>query len=98
MFILEIKDEAYVINFDEYKSIGTNWKAIDANGNNVTYSDRFGVEYIPKEVKKFIGNKKITANIYQIQAYNSKMCEYFCNGFIDFIVKAKRLLYQFILP
>ena len=25
--------------------------------NNVNYFDSFGVEHIPKEVKKFIGNK-----------------------------------------
>ena len=28
------------------------------NAENVTYFDSFGVEYIPKETKKFIGNKK----------------------------------------
>ena len=26
------------------------------NGGNVTYTDSFRVEYIPKEIKKFIGN------------------------------------------
>ena len=70
----EIKDGAHVINFDQYKSIGSNWKAMNANGSNVIYFDSFEVEYIPKEVNKFIGNKKVTASIYQIQAYNLKMC------------------------
>ena len=38
----------YVINLDEYKSIGTHWIAFYVNDNNVTYSDSFGVEQIPK--------------------------------------------------
>ena len=28
------KDRAYVINLDEYKSIGTHWIALYVNGNN----------------------------------------------------------------
>ena len=61
------------------------------NDKKVTYFDSFGVEYIPKEIKKFIGNKNIT-NIYRIQAYDSIMCGYFCIGFINFILKGKSLL------
>ena len=49
------------------------------NSDNVTYFDSFGVERIPKEIRKFIKNK----NIYRIQAYHSIMCGYFCIGFID---------------
>ena len=30
--------------------------------------------------------------IYRIQAYDSTMCGYFCNGFIDFMLKGKSLL------
>ena len=30
----KIKDEIYVINLDEYKSIGTPWIALYVNGNN----------------------------------------------------------------
>ena len=62
------------------------------NDNNVTYFDSFGVEHIPKEIKKFIGNKNIITNIYGIQAYDSIMCGYFCIGFIDFMLKGKSLL------
>ena len=62
------------------------------NDNNVTYFGSFGVEHIPKETKKFIGNKNITTNIYRIQAYGSMMCVYFCIGFIDFILKDKNLV------
>ena len=36
----KVKDGAYVINLDEYKSIRTHW----------IYFDSFGVEHIPKEI------------------------------------------------
>ena len=62
------------------------------NGDNVTYFDSFGVVHIAKEIKKFIGNKKIITNIYYIQAYDSVMCRYFCLGFINFVLKGKSLL------
>ena len=50
--------------------------------NYVTYFDSFEVEYIPKEVKKVIGNKNSKAGIFRIQAYDSIMCGYFCIGFM----------------
>ena len=56
---------------------------------NVTYFDSFGVEHIPKEIEIFIGNKNITTNIYEIQAYNSILRGYFCIRFIDFMLKNK---------
>ena len=62
------------------------------NGDNVIYFDSFGVEHIPKEVKKFIGNKNITTNIFRVQAYDSIMHGYFCIGFIDFMLKSRSLL------
>ena len=46
----KIKDGAYVINLDEYKSIGTQWIASYVNAENVTYFDRVEVEHIPKEI------------------------------------------------
>ena len=49
------------------------------------------VEYIPKEIEKFIGNKNIT-NIYRIQTFDPIMCGYFGIGFIDFMVNGKSLL------
>ena len=88
----EINGEAYVINLNEYKSIVTHWIALYVNGDDVTYFDSFGVEYIPEEIKKFIGNKNIITNIYKIQAYKSMISGYFCIGFIEFMLKAKRLL------
>ena len=41
------------------------------NDNKTTYLDRFGTEYIPKEIKKFIGNKNSATNVYQIQTFDS---------------------------
>ena len=53
------------------------------------YFDSFGVEHIPKEIKKFIGNKNITTYICRVQAYDSIMCRYFCIIFINFMLKGK---------
>ena len=61
----KIKEEAYVINLDEFKSIGTHWIALYVNRINTTYFDTFGVEHILKEIKKSIGNKNIITNIYR---------------------------------
>ena len=36
--------------------MGRYWIALCVNGHNVTDFDSFGVEYIPKEIKKFVGN------------------------------------------
>ena len=44
------------------------------------------------EIKKFKGNESITANIYKIKAYDTIMCEYFCTGFIVFMLKGKSSL------
>ena len=86
---LKKKDRAYKINFVGYESIGTHWIALYVNAENVTYFDSFGVEYIPKEIRKFIDNKKIAISIYRIQAYNSIMCGYFWIGLIDFMLKGE---------
>ena len=62
------------------------------NNNNVIYFNSFGVEHIPNKIKAFINNnKKITTNIFRIQACDSIMCGYFCIGFIDFMLKGKTL-------
>ena len=49
---------AYVMNLDEYKSLGTNWIVLYVNGDNVTYVDSFGVEYIPTEIKNIQRQEK----------------------------------------
>ena len=63
----KIKGGAYEINLDEYKSMGTHWTDLYVNGNNKIYFDSLGVESIPKEIKKIIGNKYIITNIYRVQ-------------------------------
>ena len=57
--------------------------------NCLLYS--FGVEHIPEEIKKFIGNRNIKANIFRVQANNSVTCGYFCIEFIDFMLAGKNL-------
>ena len=69
--ICPIRDGAYVINLDEYSDIGTHWIALFVNNKTVTYFDSFGIEHIPKEVQKIIGNRNIISNIYRIQNYDS---------------------------
>ena len=68
-----------------------------ALNNNVTYSDSFSVEHIPKEIKIFIDKFIVVANIFRIKANDSVMCGYFCIGFIDFMLKGKTLT-EFINP
>ena len=89
----KIKDEAYIINLDEYSDIRTHWVALWVNDNdNITYFDSFRVEHIPKEIKTFVNNNKnIKTNIFRIQTYDSIMCGYFHIGFIDFMLKGKTL-------
>ena len=87
------KDGAYIINLDEYSDIGTRWVALYVQNNDITYFASFGVEHIPKEIKKFInGSSSITTNIFTIQAYDLIMSGYFCIGFIDFMLKGTTLL------
>ena len=62
------------------------------NGDNVTDFDNAGVEYIPKEIKRFICNKNIITNICRIVANDSIICEYFCIESTDFMLKGKTLL------
>ena len=59
--------------------------------DEIIYFDSFGVEDIPKEIKKFISHKNIKTNIYRVQANDSIMCGYFCIGFIDFTLEGKTL-------
>ena len=66
----KIKDGAYVINLDEYSNFGTHWISLYVNNKTVTYFDSFGVDHIPKEIKKVFNNKKIIANVFRPQAYD----------------------------
>ena len=87
----KIKGGAYIINLDEYESIGTHWIALYANAKNLTYFDSFEVEHIPKENQKFVGNKNVVTKLYRVQACDSIKCAYFCIGFIDFMLKNRSL-------
>ena len=61
----KIKDGAYVVNLDEYADTGTHWIALFCKKYEVIYFDSFGVEHISNEIKEFIGNKNIKANIFE---------------------------------
>ena len=87
----KIKDGAYVINLDEYEDVGTHWIAFFCNRNEIVFFDIFGVEHIPEEIKEFVANKNIKANIFRVQENDSVMCGYFCIGFIDFMLADKKL-------
>ena len=69
-----IENVAYVINLDEYADVGTHWTALYIKNNEVIYFDSFGVEHVPKEIKRFIGHKNTKASIFRIQVDNSIMC------------------------
>ena len=87
----KIKDGAYVINLDGCADVGTHWIALFCDRNEIVYFDSFVVEHIPKEIKEFVENKNIKANIFRVQANDSVMCGYFCIGFIDFMLAGKKL-------
>ena len=87
-----IENGACVINLDEYAHVGTYWIPLCVKSNEVIYFDSFGVENVPKEIKRFIGHKNAKTNIFRIQADNSIMCGYFCIGFIDFMFAGRSLI------
>ena len=66
----------YIVNLDGCKSMGIHWIILYVNDNNVIYFDSFRVEHIPKEIKKFIGNKNIITNNYRLESYDSKILGY----------------------
>ena len=84
-----MKDGAYVINLDENKSIKIQWISLYVNGDNVTYFDSFGVLHILKQIKKLIGNKNTTTNIYRIQANNTITCGSFSSYLLILCKKVK---------
>ena len=73
------------------------WVALYVNGDNATYFDTFGVEYISKESKKIMKIKIIKGNIYRIWANSSIIYRCFCIGFID-IVLGSFFHYSFYFP
>ena len=87
-----IKDGAYVINLNEYANIRTNRTALYVSNNDAIYFKSFGVEHVPKEIEKFIGNKSIQTIIHRTQANNSIRYKYFCIVFIDCMLAGKNLI------
>ena len=78
---------AYVIKLDEYADTGTHWIALFCKKTKLFIL----IVSVLKEIKEFIGNKNIKANIFRVQANSSVMCGYFCIGFIDFMFAGKKL-------
>ena len=74
----KIKDGTYVTNLDEYADISTHWIALYLSDSTKTRFDSFSVEQIPHEIKNFIKESKITANIFRIQAYDSVIYGFLC--------------------
>ena len=69
------------------------WMVITNYVNGYNKFDSFGVEQIPKEIKKSVWNKNIITNIYRLQAYYSMIYGHFCIAFIDFMLKDESLLH-----
>ena len=88
----KIKDGAYVINLDKHEDFGTHWTALYIPNEDAIYFDSFGVEHVPEEIEKIIGNKNTVTNIFRIQENNSIICGYFCIGFTDFMFVGKTLI------
>ena len=87
----KIKDATYLINLDEYAYVGTHGVSSFCRRSEIVYFDSFAFEHVPEEIKKFIGNKNIKANIFRVKANNSIMYGYFCIRSIDFMLAGKKL-------
>ena len=88
----KIKEGVYLINLDEYADGGTHWIVLFCRNTGIVYFDVVSVEHVPEEIKEFIGNKNVKANVFRVQASNSIMCGYFCNGVINFMFAGKKLI------
>ena len=86
-----MKDLAYAINLDKYGDVRKHWITLFFNKNEIVYFNSFGVEHAPAEIKEFVGNKSIIANIFRVQANDSVMCGRFCIGFINFMLAGQQL-------
>ena len=87
----KIKNGVYVINLDECENTSTHWVSLFVQTKYTVYFDSFCIEHIPKEINKFINND-IKSNIFRIQAFDSRMCGYFCIEFINYMLKGTTLL------
>ena len=69
--------------------VGRHWIALFCNRSEIVYFNSFGIEHVPEEIKEFVENENIIANIFRVQENNSVLCGYFCIGFIDFMLAFK---------
>ena len=96
-----IKNGGYIINLQDEIGPGTHWVALfvednlvnskNNKNNSVIYFDSYGVEYLPVQILKFIGNKPIKSSYFRIQSYDSVMCGFFCILFLRFMFLNKTL-------
>ena len=88
----KIKDGAYVMNLNEQQMQAHIGLLYFVTKVKLFNCEIFGVEHVPEEIKEFVGNKSIIANIFRVQASNSVMCGYFSKGFIDFMLAGKKFI------
>ena len=62
--IICLKNEAYIINLDEYPDVNIHWIALFCDRMKLVYFDSFSVEHVPEEIKKFIRDENIIANFF----------------------------------
>ena len=62
------KNDAYVLNLDEYAYVSTHRIALFCKKTEIAYFDSFGVEHVSEKIKEFIGNKSIKANTFRAQS------------------------------
>ena len=53
-----MRDETYIINLEEYESLGTHWVALYVMAEIVTYFDSFVVEHIPNNIQQIFTEYK----------------------------------------
>ena len=54
-----IKNGAHVINLHEYADVGTHWIGLFCRKTEIVCFNSISVEYVPEEIKEFIGTKSI---------------------------------------
>ena len=65
-----VKDGAYIINFDGNNDIKTQWAAYWYKNGDASYSDNFRVDHIPKDIESVISHRNVKANIFRIPTYD----------------------------
>ena len=92
-----IENGAYLISLDEYADVGTHWIASSCRKSEIVDFNSFDVEHVPAEIKEFVGNKNVEANIFEVQQNKSIICGYFCISirFIQFMLDGGKKLTDF---